>query len=422
MTVTVDDGASSGSQANDNAAGRRPPTRRYQAKRSAIVRSAIEEMNRKGVRGMTLGDVAARLDLVPTGVIYYFRNKEELAAAAFLKGLEAYDELIDAAAGGATDEARLAAFLHAYFARARQVAEGQADPLPVFNDVRALNSEPVNTAYIGMFRRFRGLLAGPDALPRMHANARAHLLLSQMFWTVAWQHQVEPADYPRTADRMAAILTHGVTRKGAAWPAPRPLDLARRGDAAIPSSELFLRAATSLINDEGYHGASVERISARLNVSKGAFYHHNETKDELVVACFERTFDTMWRAIHAAEAAGGTGLEVLVSAVAALIEHQMSGEAPLLRTSALTAVPEALRSGLLQRFNRISYRFASILCDGIADGSIAPVDVNVASQMISSAINAAAELHYWTPGMAPETVVQHYVRPIFEGLASPAAA
>jgi len=426
MTMTVDDGASSESQAgegqaNDNAAGPRPPTRRYEAKRHAIVRSAIEEMNRKGVRGMTLGDVAARLDLVPTGVIYYFKNKEELAAAAFLKGIEAYDELIDAAAGDATDEARLAAFIHAYFAHARQVAEGQADPLPVFNDVRALKSEPVNAAYIGMFRRFRALLAGPDVLPRLHANARAHLLLSQMFWIAAWQHQVEPADYPRTADRMAAILTHGVTRKGATWPAPRPLDLARRGDAAVSSSELFLRAATSLINDEGYHGASVERISARLNVSKGAFYHHNETKDELVVACFQRTFETMWRAIHAAEAAGGTGLEVLVSAVAALIEHQMSGVAPLLRTSALTAVPEALRPGLLQRFNRISYRFASILCDGIADGSIAPVDVNVASQMISSAINAAAELHYWTPGLTPETVVQHYVRPIFEGLASPAA-
>ena len=420
MTMTVDDGASSQSQANDNAAARRQPTRRYEAKRNAIVRSAVEEMNRKGVRGMTLGDVAARLDLVPTAVIYYFKNKEELAGAAFLKGLEAYEALIAGGAGGATDAARLSAFLHAYFDHARQVAAGAADPLPVFNDVRALNSERVNTAYIDMFRRFRGLLAGPDVLPRLHANARAHLLLSQVFWIAAWQYQVEPADYPRTADRMAAILTHGLVSKGARWPAPKPLDLARR-EGAISSSELFLRAATGLINEEGYHGASVERISAKLNVSKGAFYHHNETKDELVVACFQRTFETMWRAIHAAEQAGGTGLEVLVSAVAALIEHQMSGEAPLLRTSALTAVPEGLRPGLMQRFNRISYRFASILCDGVADGSCAAVDVNVASQVISSAINAAAELHYWTPGMTPETVVQHYVRPIFEGLASPPA-
>ncbi len=419
--MTDDDGAASESQVDEIARGRRQPTRRYEVKRNAIVRSAVVEMNRKGVRGMTLGDVAARLDLVPTAVIYYFKNKEELAGAAFLKGLEAYQALIAAGAVGATDAARLSAFLHAYFDHARQVAAGAADPLPVFNDVRALNSEPVNAAYVDMFRRFRGLLAGPDALPRLHANARAHALLSQVFWIVAWQHHVEPADYPRTADRMAAILTHGMIGKDARWPAPKPLDLARRGEGASSSSELFLRAATGLINEEGYHGASVERISAKLNVSKGAFYHHNETKDELVEACFERTIETMWRAIQAAEETGGTGLEVLVSAVAALIEHQMSGEAPLLRTSALTAVPASLRPGLMQRFNRISYRFASILCDGVADGSCAAVDVNVASQVISSAINAAAELHYWTPGMAPETVVQHYVRPIFEGLASPAA-
>ena len=96
--MTVDDEASSEGQPNDSAAGRRQPTRRYEAKRSAIVRSAVEEMNRKGVRGMTLGDVAARLDLVPTAVIYYFRNKEELAAAAFLKGLGAYEALIAASA------------------------------------------------------------------------------------------------------------------------------------------------------------------------------------------------------------------------------------------------------------------------------------------------------------------------------------
>lgn len=420
MTVTADDGAATGRQADEGTPPRRQPTRRFEAKRTAIIRSAIDEMNRKGVRGMTLGDVAARLGLVPTGVIYYFRNKEELAAAAFLNGIDAYGELIASGASEATAEARISAFIQAYFARARRFAAGEADPLPVFNDVRALNSAAVNAAYVDMYRAMRALLPGRDALPRLHRNARAHLLLSQMFWIAAWQGQAEPADYARSADRMAAILARGVVAPGVAWPEPRPLDL--RAEALAPSSEQFLRAATCLINEEGYHGASVERISARLNVSKGAFYHHNETKDDLVVACFERTFETMWRAIRTAEQARGSGLEVLVSAVSALVAHQISGEAPLLRTSALSAVPEALRAGLMQRFNRISYRIASILCDGIGDGSVAPVDVNVASQLITSAINAAAELHYWTPGLAPDAVVAHYVRPIFEGLASPPAA
>jgi hypothetical protein len=91
-----------------------------------------------------------------------------------------------------------------------------------------------------------------------------------------------------------------------------------------------------------------------------------------VLACFQRTFDIMWRAIHAAEQAGGSGpRRAGPRRWPLLIEHQTAGDAPLLRTSALTAVPEAIRAELMQRFDRISYRFASILCDGIADGSIA---------------------------------------------------
>lgn len=400
----------------------RTPTRRYEAKRNAIVCSAVQELNAKGVRGMTLGEVAARLDLVPTAVIYYFRNKEELAAAAFLKGIARFEALISESSGRASAAGRVAAFVRAFFDFKRQAQLGEAEPIAVFNDVRALNSSPVNEAYVEMFRHARRLLPGPETLPGLHRNARAHLLLSQIFWVPAWLHHVEVDDYGRAAERMVEILDGGMLPAGAAWPQPQPITLVAEDAAGSGASpELFLRAATQLINAEGYHGASVERISASLNVSKGAFYHHNETKDELVAACFQRSFDLMWRAIRAAESAGGSGLQVLVTAATALIEHQTSGGGPLLRTSALTTAPQTMQRDLIEKFDRLSFRFASILCDGIADGSVRPVDVNVAAQMITAAINAAAELHYWAPGLTPQTVADHYARPLFEGLSSPAA-
>ena len=92
-------------------AKRRAPTRKYQAKQAAFVRAAVEELNRKGMRGMTLGDVAARLNLVPTGVIYYFKSKEDLAAAAFAKGIERFEALIAAGEGRATDAERIKALV-----------------------------------------------------------------------------------------------------------------------------------------------------------------------------------------------------------------------------------------------------------------------------------------------------------------------
>jgi AcrR family transcriptional regulator len=320
-----------------------------------------------------------------------------------------------------TPYGRIARFTRAFFDFKRRAALGEAEQIAVFNDVRALNSAQVNEAYTGMFRHARELLdaAREAPMPRLHRNARTHLLLSELFWAVAWLKQFEPLDYGRAADRMASILVDGLAAPGARWPGPEPLDLTHADDPdADASSELFLKAATELINAEGYHGASVERISGRLKVSKGAFYHHNETKDELVIACFQRAFDIMWRAIRAAEAAGGTGLEVLSRAASALVRYQIDGEARLLRTSALTTVPEAIQPELLAKFDRLSLRFASILSDGIADGSIRPIDVNIGAQMITAMINAAAELDYWTPGLTAEAAADHYVRPFFEGLIS----
>jgi hypothetical protein len=70
----------------------------------------------------------------------------------------------------------------------------------------------------------------------------------------------------------------------------------------------------------------------------------------------------------------------------------------------------------MAKFDRISLRFASILSDAIADGSVRPLDVNVGAQMITGMINAAAELEYWAPGLTAETAADHYVRPLFEGM------
>ena len=400
----------------------RGPTRRFEQRKTAIVASAVEVLNRKGVRGMTLGEVAASLNLVPTGVIYYFKNKEDLAAACFLKGVEGFSQFLAAGETGADARERLTRFFDAYLDYRRRMALQEVEPLTTFNDVRALNSAAVNAAYVDMFRRARGLLDGPEtaALTRLELNARTHMLLSEIFWAPVWLHRHDPEDYGRVTQRLLSITADGLAATGAAWnPRPLPNLIPEPPEGGEISSELFLRAATELINEEGYLGASVEKISARLNVTKGAFYHHNETKDELVEACFERTIEVMRRAIRQAETVTTDGLQTLATVAAALVEYQMSGNAPLLRTSALTSAPESIQPKLVAKFDRISDRFASLISDGIADGSLRPIDTNIGAQVITAAINAAAELRHWAAAVTPAQAVNLYVRPLFEGLLSP---
>src|SRR5262249_36109899 len=160
-------------------------------------------------------------------------------------------------------EERLHILLDRYLSLRRRIFAGEAPPIPVFSDIRALtppHQAPVVAAYRALFLHIRDLLAptieGPAAI------AATQMILEQLHWSVAWIHRFDPDDLPRIRERMLDILLHGLAGPGAKW-APAELDLAAAtglepGDAP---RETFLLAATRLINQQGYRGASVEKIS-----------------------------------------------------------------------------------------------------------------------------------------------------------------
>ncbi len=395
----------------------RPPVK-FERRKAVIVRAAVDIINRKGVRGMTLADVAGRLELGPTAVSYYFRRKEDLAAACFLQAIARYNELMDRSDLEPTAEARLRTFLRDFAGYMTAADRGEAAPIAAFNDVRTIGDATVNSAYIEMFRRIRRAFGAqtPGEPVRLQRNARAHLLISQVFWAALWLRQYDPADYRRMIDRLFDILVNGLAAPGTVW---APVELPRAEAPAEPVGgyrEAFLRAATEMINEHGYLGTSVSRISARLNVTKGAFYHHIQAKDDLVEQCFDRTLEIMRRTQATADTCTTTGFDNLASLAASMVRHDVSGEIPLLRTSALTAVPEEMQAQLVRRFDRLSARLASVISDGVVDGSIRPVDANVAAQAITALINASAELHHWAPGVDASSAAEVYARPLFMGL------
>ncbi len=392
---------------------------KYERRKTEILAAAVEAVNRKGVRAMTLGDVAAHLGLGSTAVSYYYRKKEQLAAACFLQALERYEDLIAQAEPERDPRVRLRSFFHVFARYFAKVALGESPAIAMFNDVRAIRDSAVNSAFTHMFRRVRQLIANgpPNVGTPMERNARAHLVISQAFWAVLWLERYDPRDYERMIDRMVDILLDGFAPSGARWSQPVP-------PASKPASEegggvsraAFLRVATEMINEEGYHGASVARICERLQVTKGAFYHHNDAKSELVAACFDRTLTTVRQTQVEAEQISSNGFDGLWWATATLVSRDISGEAPLLRTSALSTVPEDMRAQLIRRFDQTSARFASMVSDGVADGSVRAIDANVAAQMVTTTVNASAELKHWAPGVTPENSAEVYARPLFTGL------
>ncbi len=395
-------------------------TARFERKREAILDAATAILNRQGVKGLTLAVVAGAVGLSTTSVTYYFRRKDDLAAACLMRGLTWISATVDVALAEPTPQARLYRLLELYLERLRQAATGEAPELPVLSDIRALNDPQLTEvfdAYMALFRKVRRLFDGPELawLSRGRATARTHMLMEQLLWSAVWLPRYDAEDYGRIRERMYDILLHGLAPPGATW-APVPLPEMAARDTQDASRETFLLAATRLINRRGYRGASVDLISAQLNVTKGSFYHHHEAKDDLVVACFEQTFEVMRRIQRLAMAQSDDQWIRLATAAAALTEYQLSDRGPLLRTSALSALPEAIREEMVEHSNRVSDRFASIISDGIAEGSIRPVDPFIAAQMVNAALNAGAELRFWVPDISQKSAPAVFARPMLMGI------
>jgi AcrR family transcriptional regulator len=75
----------------------RKPTRRFSRKNEAVLDAAAALVNTRGLKGVTLADVARQVGLVTTSVTYYFRRKEDLAAACLLRSVRAIEVIADAA-------------------------------------------------------------------------------------------------------------------------------------------------------------------------------------------------------------------------------------------------------------------------------------------------------------------------------------
>lgn len=404
--------------ADPDSTGETRETRRFQEKKQLVLDAASALINEKGTAGMTLAAVAEAVGLNTASVTYYFKRRDDLAVACYHRALERIEEMVGEAAQAPDPRARVRRYLELNIDLLKQVRAGQARPITVLSDIRTMD-DPVRVGlsdrYRVIMRRVRGFF-GPDGSAENKARlvARVHVLLENVYWLPAWLGDYSSHDFPRVIDRMMQLFDQGFVTD-AATVAVAPLDIGVEDEGGL-AQQKFLQAATRLINERGYRGASVERIASELNVTKGSFYHHLQAKDDLVLACFRRSFETVTHAQRQADGAGRDWQQRLLIAIATLLDVQFSERGPLLRTTALQALPVEFREGVIDSSNRMARRFAGMIADGITEGSIRAVDPMIASQMLMCTINSAYELRGWAAGLAPAQAIGTYASTLATGL------
>lgn len=375
--------------------GTEKPKARFARKRELVVDAASGIVNDKGVAGLTFAEVAERVGLSTSSVTYYFRLKEQLAAAAFEKSLGRIESLVSRAAREPDPRSRVRKYVHMYFDLHADIHRGREQPITILSEMRALDDsirEPLRQHYSAIFRKIREFFGEPESELHQAINtARAQHLAEAMYWLPVWLFDYSYGDFGRVRDRMLDLFDRGLAVEGAPW---EPLPMPSNVDRGLPQAQAdFLRVATKLISERGHRGASVDRIASELKVTKGSFYHHLEAKEDLVLSCFRYSYARL--AAAQKYAPGKTHWQRLTSTIVRLLQIQLGGASPLMRTTAIQTLPNEVRAAVFSRSNRAALRFSGTIIDGIAEGTIRAVDPLIAGQVMLSSLNAAYELHNW---------------------------
>ncbi|MBP7335709.1 TetR/AcrR family transcriptional regulator [Niveispirillum sp.] len=393
---------------------------RFERQKQRILDAATFSLNQKGVWGMTLQEVAGALDLGTSSVTYYFKRREHLAAAVFEDSLLRLAEIVRRAGEEPTQRKRVARYVELYFDQFARALRGESRPFAILSEIRAMEEATRSTLvaqYQTVFRAVRAFF-GPSETPERKRllTARAHILNEALFWSEIWLRRFAIGDLPNVRERLLAVLDGGLVTSGTPWRAA-PIHA-----GPVPEEDerqAYLRVATRLINDFGYKGTSVERIAGELKRAKTSLYRHIEGKDELVAACSRESFHRLAALRRLAETDRTSAWDRIATILSSVLALQFSGDYPLLRSSALQAMPAPVRHDAVERSERTALGLMGLLVEAMQDGSMRVVDPFIASHFIMSSLDASYDLKGWRTGQPLTVSIDTYMNVLATGIFDP---
>jgi AcrR family transcriptional regulator len=148
----------------------------------------------------------------------------------------------------------------------------------------------------------------------------------------------------------------------------------------------ILEAAVKQFSVHGYNQASVDNICEQAGVSKGAFYHHFQTKQDVFLALLDGWLQTFDQAIEASKDRPVPETFQMMTEYFPYIFESASDNLPMFLEFLLQASrEEKVWQASIAPYRRYHKHFASLIKKGIAEGSFVEVDPNLAARLIISA-------------------------------------
>jgi AcrR family transcriptional regulator len=147
----------------------------------------------------------------------------------------------------------------------------------------------------------------------------------------------------------------------------------------------ILEAALRRFANYGYSAASVDEICSDAGVSKGAFYHHFPSKQAAFIALLEGWLASVDASLEAARQPTVPATLIGMAERLPEILTAADGNLPMFLEFWLQASrDETIWAATIAPYQRYQQFFATLVEQGIAEGSFKSVDAGVAAQMIVS--------------------------------------
>ncbi len=149
----------------------------------------------------------------------------------------------------------------------------------------------------------------------------------------------------------------------------------------------ILEAAAECFAQRGYEAAGVAEICERAGVSKGAFYHHFPSKQDLFMALLNdwlEALDVGLRRVRAEAANVPDALRNMAGMVGFVLISAGERLPMFLEFWTQAARDPDVWAATIAPYRRYREFFAELMRAGVAEGSLRPVDAEVVAQIIVS--------------------------------------
>lgn len=149
----------------------------------------------------------------------------------------------------------------------------------------------------------------------------------------------------------------------------------------------ILAAAADCFTHAGYDATGVAEICTRAGVSKGAFYHHFASKQAVFLALFNAWIADLEAVMQGARTPDKSEPEQLV-ALAGMVQQVLdaaTGQLPIFLEFWRQATKEPdVWQVTIEPYRRFRTAFAALVNEGVAAGSLRPVNPELAAHVLVS--------------------------------------